>query len=328
MLIATLRFQRALIRLAFGLWLLVALTVALVPAAVHAQTMSSDIVDTAVNAGTFTTLAKALDAAGLIDTLKGPGPFTVFAPTDAAFAKLPAGTLDSLLADPDKLRAVLTYHVVSGKVTAADAARLASAMTVEGEDVAISTSNGTVHVGGATVTTPDVMASNGVIHVIDSVLLPPSFAATPQVAPNSTSDIVDTAVSAGQFTTLATALDAAGLIDTLKGPGPFTVFAPTDAAFAKLPAGTLDSLLADPDTLRSVLTYHVLPGRVTAADAANLQSATTVEGEDVSITANDGAVQIDDANVTQPDVVASNGIIHVIDTVILPPSIAAQAGVQ
>lgn len=321
-----LSLRRPFMRFAFGLWLLVAPTLALAPAAAHAQTMSSDIVDTAVKAGTFTTLAKALDAAGLVDTLKGPGPFTVFAPTDAAFAKLPAGTLDSLLANPDRLRTVLLYHVVSGRVTAADAAMLQSAKTVEGEDLPISTSDGTVHVGAATVTTPDVMASNGVIHVIDSVLLPPSFAAAQQTAP--TSDIVDTAVAAGQFTTLAKALDAAGLTDTLKGPGPFTVFAPTDAAFAKLPAGTLDSLLANPNMLRSVLTYHVLPGRVTAADAVNLQSAATVEGEDVSISANDGGVQIDDANVTQPDVMASNGIIHVIDTVILPPSIAAQAGVQ
>lgn len=161
-------------------------------------------------------------------------------------------------------------------------------------------------------------------------LLAPTLALAPAAAHAQTmsSDIVDTAVAAGQFTTLAKALDAAGLVDTLKGPGPFTVFAPTDAAFAKLPAGTLDSLVADPDTLRSVLTYHVVPGRVTAADAAKLQSATTVEGEDVSITANDGGVQIDDANVTQPDVMASNGIIHVIDTVILPPSLAAQAGGQ
>jgi uncharacterized surface protein with fasciclin (FAS1) repeats len=137
-------------------------------------------------------------------------------------------------------------------------------------------------------------------------------------------DIVDTAVAAGQFTTLARALDAAGLTDTLKGPGPFTVFAPTDAAFAKLPAGTLDSLLADPQTLRSVLTYHVVEGRVTAADAEMLQTATTVEGEDLAISANDGGVQIDNANVTQPDVMASNGIIHVIDAVMLPPSLAAQ----
>src|SRR4051812_28121491 len=128
MLVASmLRLQRALMRFAFGFSLLVAPTLVLAPAEAHAQTMSPDIVDTAVKADNFTALAKALDAAGLVDTLKGPGPFTVFAPTDAAFAKLPPGSLDSLLADPDKLRAVLLYHVVSGKVTAADAAKLQSA---------------------------------------------------------------------------------------------------------------------------------------------------------------------------------------------------------
>jgi transforming growth factor-beta-induced protein len=322
-LVSMLRLQRASVRLAIGSSLLAASTLAPGPAAAHAQPVSADVVDTAVNAGNFTTLATALEAAGLVETLKGPGPFTVFAPTDAAFAKLPAGTLDGLVADPDKLRAVLTYHVVSGNVSAADAAMLQSAETVEGEAVAISTSNGIVHVGGATVTAPDITASNGVIHVIDAVLLPPSLATAQQPAPSPTPDIVDTAVAAGQFTTLATALDVAGLTETLRGADPLTVFAPTDAAFAKLPAGTLDHLLADPETLRSVLTYHVIPGQVTAADAVKLRTATTVEGEDVSVSGNDGGVQVNNANVTQPDVMASNGIIHVIDTVILPPSLLA-----
>ena len=142
--------------------------------------------------------------------------------------------------------------------------------------------------------------------------------------PMSGGDIVDTAVGAGDFTTLATALKAAGLVDTLKGPGPFTVFAPTDAAFAKLPAGTLDSLLANPEQLRAVLTYHVVAGADTAADVSKLQQAATVEGEDVTIGAADGMVQINDATVTQADIMATNGIIHVIDTVLLPPSLSAQ----
>jgi uncharacterized surface protein with fasciclin (FAS1) repeats len=169
-----LRLQRALVRFAFGVPLLASSTLAFAPAAAHAQTMSPDVVDTAVQAGNFTTLAKALDAAGLVDTLKGPGPFTVFAPTDAAFAKLPAGTLDMLLADPDTLRSVLTYHVIPGRVTAADAAKLQSATTVEGEDVSISTNDGGVQIDDANVTQPDVMASNGIMHVIDTVILPPS----------------------------------------------------------------------------------------------------------------------------------------------------------
>ena len=131
-----------------------------------------DLVDTAVAAGQFTTLAKALDAAGLVDTLKGKGPFTVFAPTDAAFAKLPAGTLDALLKDKDKLRAVLTYHVVAGKVMAADVVKLNEAKTVQGGMLTIATSGGGVKVDNANVVKTDIRASNGVIHVIDAVLLP------------------------------------------------------------------------------------------------------------------------------------------------------------
>ena len=130
-------------------------------------------------------------------------------------------------------------------------------------------------------------------------------------------DIVDTAVAAGQFTTLATALKAAGLIETLKGPGPFTVFAPTDAAFAKLPAGTVEALLKDKAKLAKILTYHVVAGKVMAADVVKLTSARTVEGSMVSIDAGNG-VKINDATVVKADIAASNGVIHVIDTVILP----------
>lgn len=135
------------------------------------MTHLADIVDTAVSAGSFTTLVAAVKAAGLVDTLKGAGPFTVFAPTDEAFAKLPAGTVDSLLKDIPKLKKILTYHVVSGKVMAADVVKLKSAKTVEGSEVKIDASNG-VKINDSTVTTPDVAADNGVIHIIDSVLLP------------------------------------------------------------------------------------------------------------------------------------------------------------
>ena len=135
-----------------------------------------------------------------------------------------------------------------------------------------------------------------------------------------TGDIVDVAVSAGQFNTLAAALDAAGLIDTLKGDGPFTVFAPTDAAFAKLPAGTIDTLLKpeNKDQLIGILTYHVVPGNVMASDVVKLSSATTVNGADVAITLDDGGVRINNATIVKTDIEASNGVIHVIDTVILP----------
>jgi uncharacterized surface protein with fasciclin (FAS1) repeats len=131
-------------------------------------------------------------------------------------------------------------------------------------------------------------------------------------------DIVDTAVSAGSFNTLVTAVKAAGLVDTLKGPGPFTVFAPTDEAFAKLPAGALDGLLNNPAKLKSILTYHVVAGKVMAADVVNLKSAATVQGGKVKIKTSNGAVMIDNAKVVKTDIECDNGVIHVIDTVILP----------
>lgn len=141
-----------------------------------AYAADKDIVDTAVAAGQFKTLAAALTAAGLVDTLKGPGPFTVFAPTDAAFAKLPAGTLDTLLKPESKakLTAILTYHVVAGKVMAADVVKLKEAKTVNGAMVAVKVDGGNVMINNAKVTTADIGASNGVIHVIDTVLLPPA----------------------------------------------------------------------------------------------------------------------------------------------------------
>ncbi len=140
----------------------------------------------------------------------------------------------------------------------------------------------------------------------------------PAAAPAPTKDIVATAVAAGSFNTLAAALQAAGLVQTLQGPGPFTVFAPTDAAFAKLPAGTVEALLADRAKLTAILTYHVVPGRVLASDVVKLTGAKTVNGASVTIRVVDGKVMIDNATVVSADVQATNGVIHVIDTVILP----------
>ena len=146
-----------------------------------------------------------------------------------------------------------------------------------------------------------------------------SFLAAPAISrADNTKDIVDTAVADGHFKTLAKALTAAGLVDTLKGKGPFTVFAPTDEAFAKLPKGALDALLKDKKKLTAVLTYHVVAGKVLAADAAKLTSAKTVNGASLTITAKSGAVMIDSAKVTQADIMASNGVIHVIDSVLMP----------
>ncbi|MFO1001456.1 MAG: fasciclin domain-containing protein [Planctomycetaceae bacterium] len=280
----------------------------LTSAAVKPQ--QKDVVDTAVSAGSFKTLVAAVKAAGLVETLKGEGPFTVFAPTDEAFAKLPAGTVESLLKPENKgkLQAILTYHVVPGKVMAADVVKLSGAVTVQGQQVDIAVADGTVTVDKAKVLKTDIACSNGVIHVIDSVILP------------AESDIVDTAVAAGSFKTLAAALTAAGLVDTLKGEGPFTVFAPTDDAFAKLPAGTVESLLKpeNREKLVAILTYHVVPGKVLASDVVKLKSAKTVNGKEATVKAGDSGVMVDGAKVVATDIETSNGVIHVIDSVILP----------
>lgn len=262
-----------------------------------------DIVDTAVLAGSFNTLATALKAADLVDALKGPGPFTVFAPTDEAFARLPKGALDNLLKNKEQLRAVLMLHVVSGNVKSDEVVKLTSAKTLLGQSLPIDTSKG-VRIGSATVTKTDIGCTNGVIHVIDTVLLPKN-------------DIIETARNAGSFKTLLAAIEAAGLTDTLRSEGPFTVFAPTDDAFAALPKGALENLLKDKKKLASVLTYHVVPGKVMAKDVVKLKEAKTVQGQNVKIDASSG-VKVDDARVIKPDVAAENGVIHVIDAVILP----------
>ncbi|CAM2070057.1 Fasciclin domain-containing protein [Sulfidibacter corallicola] len=269
-----------------------------------------DIVDTAAAAGDFTTLLQAAEAAGLVDALRGDGPLTVFAPTDDAFAALPDGTLDALLADTDALANVLLYHVVSGQVLAADVVTLDTVEMLNGDTVTITANDDGVKINDANVVATDILASNGVIHVIDAVLIPPT---------QTQDDIVDTAAAAGDFTTLLQAAEAAGLVDALRGDGPLTVFAPTDDAFAALPAGTLDALLADPEALADILLYHVVSGQVLAADVVSLDTVEMLNGDTATITANDDGVKINDANVVATDILASNGVIHVIDGVLIPP---------
>lgn len=285
------------------------------------------IVDIAVADGRFTTLVAAVQAAGLVETLSGEGPFTVFAPTDDAFAALPAGTLDSLLLPENKqqLTDILLYHVVPGKVMAADVAGLDGKMAdtaLAGKQIAIKVDMGNVYLNESVkVIITDIEASNGVIHVIDVVLLP----ASDEAAMEEKKDIVDTAVADGRFTTLVAAVQAAGLVDTLKSEGPFTVFAPTDDAFAALPAGTLDSLLLpeNKQQLTDILFYHVVAGKVMAADVVGLngQSAeTALAGKSISIKVDGDKVFLNDTvQVIITDVETSNGVIHVIDAVLLPP---------
>jgi uncharacterized surface protein with fasciclin (FAS1) repeats len=272
---------------------------------------SMNIVQTASKAGSFKTLLAAAKAAGLVETLQSEGPFTVFAPTDDAFAKLPDGTVAKLLKDKEKLAAILTYHVVPGRHPASSLAGKSWAETVEGQSIRIRISDKGAYVDDAKVVKTDIQTSNGIIHVIDSVILPRP-------------DIVDTAVAAGSFKTLVTAVTAAELVEVLKGEGPFTVFAPTDDAFAALPDGTIPSLLKNKDKLSAVLTYHVIKGRVLAedlpmakGDAASAKPA-TVQGQQLKIRRTGDGVTVNGARVVKADVIAGNGVIHVIDKVLLP----------
>jgi len=270
--------------------------------------MAKSIVDIAAEDGRFSTLVAAVEAVGLAETLSGEGSFTVFAPTDDAFAALPEGTVEALLADIPALTDILLYHVLEGAIMAADVVALNNAKTLQGQSVDISAEGGKVMVDGAEVLITDIEASNGVIHVIDAVILPESR------------DIVDIAVEDGRFTTLEAAVQAAGLVDALKGEGPLTVFAPTDDAFAALPEGTVEALLADIPTLTDILLYHVAEGKFMASDVVDLSNAITLNGQYVDIKVEDGNIMIDNAQVIITDIEASNGVIHVIDAVILPES--------
>lgn len=293
------------------------------------EPVSMNIVETAVAAGNFNVLAQALTATGLIDTLSNPDDqFTVFAPTDDAFAKLPEGTIEALLADPDTLSDILLYHVIGGAVidsTTAISLAGQSATMANGDDVNISLNDGNLLINDSTVIAADVMASNGIIHVIDTVLLPPADEAPADEAPVAeapTGTILDVARSNADFSTLVTAVEAAGLDGALGHPGDtYTVFAPTNAAFAALGDDTLNAVLADQELLRSILLLHVIPG--TVVDAATAVSLIGFDiqagsGETLRITQEGDALFINGAQIIATDIQAVNGVIHVIDAVLLP----------
>jgi transforming growth factor-beta-induced protein len=276
----------------------------------------SDIVQTAIDDGRFKTLVTALTAADLVTALKSPGPFTVFAPTDNAFAKLPPGTIDNLLKPENKpkLVQILTYHVVAGKaLTAAQIIAMNPPFQLpmlNNISTNIAKNGDNLLINDATVIQADVLATNGIIHVIDAVILPP--------------DIVQLAVNDGRFKVLVTALTAADLVTVLKSAGPFTVFAPTDAAFAKLPPGTIDDLLKPenkPKLIR-ILTYHVVGGRaLSSTDILALNPPFKLEmvnGLSTQITVDSGKIKVNDATVIVANVIGTNGIVHAIDTVLLP----------
>ena len=266
------------------------------------------VVDIVVNSEAHDTLEAAVIAAGLADDLSGEGPFTVFAPTDDAFKALPAGTLETLLADPTgTLADILLYHVVGAKAKSTDLSDGQTITTLLGKDITVTINGEGVFINDAKVTVADIEADNGVVHVIDAVLLPPVVT------------VVDIIVNSSAHDTLEAAVIAAGLADDLSGEGPFTVFAPTDDAFKALPAGTLETLLADPTgTLADILLYHVVGAKAKSTDLSDGQTITTLLGKDITVTINGEGVFINDAKVTVADIEADNGVVHVIDAVLLP----------
>lgn len=364
-----------------------------------ASTNAASITDIAGSNDSFETLNTALQVTGLDSALDGNGPFTVFAPTDEAFAELPAELLETLLHNPDVLSDILLYHVVSGSVDSTAVVDLTSADTLQGDSVDISVNDSTVMIDQATITAVDISADNGIIHVIDSVILPDGLELPPttvgdrkithrkarQIALrwnevsgadqykvrvlNSNNTLVFNRVvqkpqvrikglkpgktytirvraenEAGMskylsrkittregmsivqkaerlgFDTLYAALEATGLDETLNGNGPFTVFAPTEEAFAALPEGTLEALLADPDALADILLHHVIVGeRLLATDFRSVGTYESAEGS--HLRAGDGVENrftVENAEIEIENVKTRNGIIHAIDTVLIP----------
>lgn len=274
-----------------------------------------DIIDVATNIEEFSILVSALQKAELVEALQGEGPFTVFAPTDEAFANLLAEldiSAEDLLNHP-QLGEVLLYHVVSGKVMSTDLSDGMTATTLQGESLNIDLMDG-VKINMSNVTTADVEATNGVIHVIDKVLVPESFVLNPVE-----NDIVDIALGNDDFSMLVSLLQKADLVSTLQGEGPFTVFAPTNQAFEDLLQAldiTASELMEQPD-LSKVLLYHVISGKIMSTDLTAGMKAATVNGNEITVDLSNG-VMINDSKVISADIEATNGVVHVIDAVLVP----------
>lgn len=291
----------------------------------------------------LTTLVAAVKAAGLVDTLNGPGPFTIFAPANSAFAKLPTGTVETLVKPENKgtLTSILTFHVVAGKkLSSKDLAKNPTLKTVNGDSLKITTSGKKISVNGSTkVVLADVQVANGTVFIVDSVLMPPAKAdamasesdaaavGVPATGKGSLKGMAqDPAATAAsnnpQLTTLVAAVSAAGLVDTLNGPGPFTIFAPVNSAFAKLPAGTVESLVKPENkaTLTSILTYHVVAGKkLSSTDLAKMATLDTVNGAKLKVSVSGKTITINGTTkAILADVQVANGTVFLIDSVLMP----------
>jgi uncharacterized surface protein with fasciclin (FAS1) repeats len=292
-----------------------------------AQTFVPNIMDIAAADDRFDTLEAAIKAAGLADTLASSNnTFTVFAPTDAAFAALPAGTVESLLADPKgALTDVLLYHVVAGEQKSGAVLASDSLMTLQGTSLDVNLRNGLPYVNGSQIIITDIEAKNGVIHVIDAVLVPTSSPAPAKATEQmdkgaALPTIAEIAIADGRFNTLVAALTAADLAGVFLAPGDYTVFAPTDDAFAALPAGTVEALLADPSgLLTNILLYHVVGDSLSRDQIATDDFIPTLEGRSLVVNrSGSNIVDISGAKLLITNIQASNGVIHVIDTVLVP----------
>lgn len=315
--------------------------------------LSSSILEFVSNEKDLANLLDILKVVGLEEVLDGEGPFTVFLPTNAAFAALDSLTIASLISDVDLLTDVLRHHVVEGQIILSSDLRVASTtmddtehqnqgMVVQtlnnNKTVSLSFKNSGMMINDAVnVERADIMAANGVIHIIDAVLIPSAVddgqlpGAVPQIGGETEGDdemdevvnsIVDIALGNTEFSTLVDTLVAAGLIDYLSGEGPFTVFAPTNKAFQALDGALIEALLTDVDLLIDVLLYHVVDGAVMSTDLVDGAKLQTLNGDDFTVSLSSPSTRINNATVTTVDLQAGNGILHVIDTVLLPPSVA------
>ena len=261
----------------------------------------------------FNTLSMLVTIAGLGDVLKDPkSSLTVLAPNDEAFAKVPKEQVAALLADKELLKKVLLYHVLPGNIASGKLSGVIK--SVNGAGVNLTLIGKDIYANEAKVIAKDVKTANGTIHVIDRVLLPPDLA--------SINTIAAAAMMEPQFNTLSKLVTIAGLGDALKDPkATLTVFAPTDEAFKKVPAATLNMLLKNPDKLKKVLLYHVVGSKITSADVAGMGGhgdPKSLEGSVLKVTTKDGAVYVNNAKVIKADVATGNGVIHVIDSVLIP----------
>ena len=341
---------------------------------------SNTVADIVINSGDHNTLEAAVVAAGLVETLSSTGPFTLFAPTDDAFDLLPEGTLESLLADPSGLLTnILLGHVVSGTELSSDLSDGMQMETFNGNELSVSIDDTGVMINNAMVTFADITADNGVVHVINAVLVPETecsnddatiesffgnFAVisceslieylssnydytltmscnwngVPMIdlgqtiaeicecscedvddVPEESYTIVDIIVNSDDHNTLEAAVIEANLATTLSGDGPFTVFAPTDAAFDALPEGTVETLLQDPSgQLTNILLHHVVSGETLSTDLSDGMMIETLNESNVNVTIQSDMVMIDNAVVTFADLIADNGVVHVIDAVLIP----------